>query len=615
MHTFAQKPKAPQQATPAKSTVSGRAYFGHSREVNSILHLQHTIGNQAVLRLLEDKPDGLEADSDASASGRFGHDFSQIPIHAKAPVKIQPKLAINPPGDIYEQEADRISEQVVRISEPQLHHPCACGGGCKKCQAKQPNQEHFSLQTKRVQASDTGQIAAPPIVHQVLAGQGQPLDLSTRDFMEPRFGYDFSRVRIHSDARAAASAQSVNALAYTVGTDVVFAAAQFSPATAQGRKLLAHELAHVVQQGQGASSVSRAPRGLVQRRQTSVQPAPEVRVDPGATCNLDQHRKIEPATYKANEWLSRAIPALDAFLSGEKTKQAQAAAAALNKHFHSTAPAVVTYIRDRLKTIQSDIFTRQNFRVNCPPASDAVCSKTSTGQEFAGVVSEDQDELNFCAQFFSRKEDDRASTIIHEFGHALLGLSKTQRMLIIDRAYKQDAYYAYLTTGEALTNAESYAMFTREVATGSSPAHAFIADTLRNCPDAWFPIMSDALSKARAWNHKAALNTPARHQFSRAYKVLDGQLKSGDSYKCIPDGGGRCSARVVAYWYAAGDLRICPSLIGLPTPDERALALLAALYAHKGLVDGDDKQQEAAREARRLHTANVPTTADVLTGA
>ena len=616
LHTFAQKPKAPQQATPAKSTVSGRTYFGQSREVNSILHLQRTIGNQAVLRLLEDKPDGLEADSDASASGRFGHDFSQVPINAKAPVKIQPKLAINPPGDIHEQEADRISEQVVRISEPQLQHPCACGRGCQKCQAKRPNQEHFSLQTERVQASDTGQIAAPPMVHEVLAGPGQPLDSSTRDFMEPRFGYDFSRVRIHSDARAAASAQSINALAYTVGTDVVFAAAQFSPATAQGRKLLAHELTHVVQQDQFASSVRRAPRALVQRRQTSVQPAPVVGVDPGATCNLDQHRKIEPAAHKANQWLSSAIPALDAFLSGAKTKEAQAAAAALSRHFHSFERAVVIYVRDRLKTIQSDIFTRQNFRVNCPPASDAECNKTSTGQAFAAVVSEDQNELNFCAQFFSRKEeDDRASTIIHEFGHALLGLSKTQRMLIIDRAYKHDAYYAYLTTGEALTNAESYAMFAREVATGSSPAHAFITDTLRNCPDAWVPIISDALSTARAWNHRAALHTPARHQFSTAYKRLDGRLKSGDSYKCIPDGGGRCSARVVAYWYAAGDLRICPSLIGLPTPDERALSLLAALYAYQDLVSGDDKQQAAAREARRLHTANVPTTADVLTGA
>jgi len=601
LHTFAQKPKASQQATRATSTLSGRAHFGQSRDVNSMVHIQRTIGNQTE-RLLEDQLDGLEAHSDTSASSRFGHDFSRIPIHTEAPLKIQPKLAINPPSDIYEQEADRISEQVGRVSEP-----CACGGRCSGCQAKQPNQEHLSLQTSRVQGSDTAQIAAPPIVHEVLASSGQPLDSSTRDFMESRFGYDFSRVRVHSDARAAASAQSVNALAYTSGTDVVFGAGQFSPATTQGRKLLAHELAHVVQQGQAASSVS------LQRQVTPAQPAPK-QIYPGARCDAEQRQKVEPAVLKANQWLSTALTALDAFLSGAQTKQAQAAAAALNKHFHSTAPAVVTYIKSRLTTIQSDIFGRQNFRITCPPANDAVCNQTSTGTELAAVVSENQDELSFCGRFFKRDEDDRASTIVHEFAHALPGLSKTNKMLIIDRAYKHDPYYHYLTTAEALTNAESYAMFTRELATGSSPAQAFIVDTLFECPDNWVPIISDALTKARAWNHKAALNTNHTHRFSLAYKRLNAQLEKGDSYKCIPDGGGRCSKSVVAYWYMAGDLRICPSLITLPTPDARALSLLAALYGYKDLVGGSDERLAAAEEARRLHTANVPTVAGVLSG-
>jgi len=543
---------------------------------------------------------------------------------------IQAKLTISQPSDLYEQEADRVADEVMRMPDrtpgaPETGGPPQISRLQRKCaqceeeevqrqamEGEMEEEEEGNLQAKEASGEATEVTSAAQAQIEGLRGGGEPLSESVRAFFEPRFGHDFSRVRVHSDARAAASAQSVNALAYTIGKDVVFAAAQFSPATTQGRKLLAHELTHVVQQGQGASSVSGAPRGFVQRKPTS---EPEVKVDPGATCNLDQHRKIEPAAYKANEWLSRAIFALDAFLGGEKTKPAQAAAAALNTHFHSIDPAVVTYIRDRLKTIQSDIFTRQNFRVNCPPVSDTECNKAATGQGFAAVVSEDQSELNFCSIFFERSEDDRASTIIHEFGHALLGLSKTAPMMITDRAYKHDPYYAYLTTGEALTNAESYAMFTREVATGSSPAHAFIVDSLRDCPDAWVPIISDALSKARAWNHKAARSTPAGHQFSRAYKILDGKLMSGDSYKCIPDGGGRCSDRVVAYWYAAGDLRICPSLIGLPTADERAVALLAALYAYKGLVDGDDKQQAAAREARRLHAANIPTTADVLTGA
>jgi hypothetical protein len=92
----------------------------------------------------------------------------------------------------------------------------------------------------------------PPIVHDVLDTPGQPLDTSTRALMESRFGHDFSQVRVHADTRAAKSAQAVNALAYTVGNAMVFGTRQYTPTTGAGQKLLAHELAHVVQQGGGA---------------------------------------------------------------------------------------------------------------------------------------------------------------------------------------------------------------------------------------------------------------------------------------------------------------------------------------------------------------------------
>jgi hypothetical protein len=123
------------------------------------------------------------------------------------------------------------------------------------------------LQTKRARASDTGQIAAPPIVHEVLRSPGQPLDPVTRAFMEPRFGYDFSEVRVHSDATAEQSARDVNAHAYTVGHDIVFGARRFVPDSHEGRRLIAHELTHVVQQSgtggirldQGAVAASSIP--------------------------------------------------------------------------------------------------------------------------------------------------------------------------------------------------------------------------------------------------------------------------------------------------------------------------------------------------------------------
>ena len=97
-----------------------------------------------------------------------------------------------------------------------------------------------------------------PMVNSVLAKPGQPLDATTREFFSARFGHDFGKVRVHADAEAAESARSVNALAYTVGRDVVFGAGQFAPGTRVGRQLLAHELTHVVQQGEDGGSVQRA---------------------------------------------------------------------------------------------------------------------------------------------------------------------------------------------------------------------------------------------------------------------------------------------------------------------------------------------------------------------
>ena len=88
----------------------------------------------------------------------------------------------------------------------------------------------------------------PSIVHDVLCSPGQPLAASTREFMEPRFGHDFSKVRVHTGARAVKSAQAVNALAYTVGQDVIFGRGEYAPGTIAGQRLLAHELTHVVQQ-------------------------------------------------------------------------------------------------------------------------------------------------------------------------------------------------------------------------------------------------------------------------------------------------------------------------------------------------------------------------------
>ena len=141
-----------------------------------------------------------------------------------------------------------------------LQRKCACGGfseiagGCSEC-GKEREGLRLQRATRGSELGTHNSGSVPPIVHKVLRSPGQPLDGATRAFFEPRFGHDFSRVRVHADPQASESARAVNALAYTVGTDIVFGAGAQPWGTTSGNRLLAHELTHVVQQrgGQGGS--------------------------------------------------------------------------------------------------------------------------------------------------------------------------------------------------------------------------------------------------------------------------------------------------------------------------------------------------------------------------
>ncbi len=246
MKAHAPKQQKPQTETSPRSSLIARRASG-SRAAPGSSHLD---------------AEGRDVKPVASPANGFAHDFSRIPLRSAATLRLQTKLTVNAPGDAYEQEADRVSEKVMRMSEPRLQRACACGATCGGCRKERPGEEHKRLQTKRVGPTDSGQTAAPPVVHEVLASPGQLIDASTRAFMEPRFGHDLGHVRVHTDERAAESARAVNALAYTVGSDIVFDRGQYAPGTQTGRRLLAHELSHVEQQsGAAAASLQRACRG------------------------------------------------------------------------------------------------------------------------------------------------------------------------------------------------------------------------------------------------------------------------------------------------------------------------------------------------------------------
>ncbi|TMG39107.1 MAG: DUF4157 domain-containing protein, partial [Chloroflexi bacterium] len=101
-----------------------------------------------------------------------------------------------------------------------------------------------------------------PGEHAADPGDGERLDPETRKFMEARLGQDFNNVRVHAGAEASASAKALNAHAFTVGNDIVFAEGRFDPRSNSGKRLLAHELTHVVQQGQGPVSGARVGEGI-----------------------------------------------------------------------------------------------------------------------------------------------------------------------------------------------------------------------------------------------------------------------------------------------------------------------------------------------------------------
>jgi hypothetical protein len=152
---------------------------------------------------------------------------------------------------------------LLRAVGPVLQRRCACGNGaaqgeCDACRARK------SL-VQRKPAAESVRNDGLDLVHAVLRAPGQPLEGSTRRVFEPRFGHDFSRVRVHANEQAAQSAHAVHALAYTVGRHVVFAAGQYTPGTHHGNALIAHELAHVVQQSGGADSPGSAPMTIGNR--------------------------------------------------------------------------------------------------------------------------------------------------------------------------------------------------------------------------------------------------------------------------------------------------------------------------------------------------------------
>jgi outer membrane protein OmpA-like peptidoglycan-associated protein len=212
------------------------------------------------------------------AADSVGNALRQVePLPALHPRITQPKLKVGAVDDPLEMEADQAAEKIMQMDSassvlssaaPKISRKCAA---CKREEEESPatenqirrkcahceEEDRLRREPDRSATPVSSRNDVPPLVQDVLRSPGQPLTSEDLEFFEPRFGFDLSRVRIHSDQSAAESAHAVDALAYTYGTDIAFAAGQYRPATESGRRLLAHELAHVVQQSSGDSGYVR----------------------------------------------------------------------------------------------------------------------------------------------------------------------------------------------------------------------------------------------------------------------------------------------------------------------------------------------------------------------
>ena len=381
-----------------------------------------------------------------------------------------------------------------------LQRKCACGGSagltgeCEECGA-----EKLSLQrsARNGERNAQGSMAAPPIVHEVLNSTGSTLDQNTRHFMESRFGHDFSRigvssglqasgnglqvgpvddshereadmvadrvmthsespfatkmdrgldfshVRIHTDARAAESAQSVDALAYTVGRDIVFGDGQYRPDTSEGQRLLAHELTHVAQQG-GMSS-----RGLTQR-QPILQ---RTRVTLSTEGRCPDEMKIAEAIPGARAMADTAFQWLISL--GERDRAR--VNLLLRANFLSDSDAVHVSVSSRVLGIGHELGSAQAGRITfvCADATDTNC-----GDREGYVMDNEPTRIHLCPPFFNLTLEGRRWMLIHECAH-LAGARRLPESYyamfggVEEEQCRQGSVSA--TTSLALENADNYA--------------------------------------------------------------------------------------------------------------------------------------------------------------
>jgi Domain of unknown function (DUF4157) len=343
------------------------------------------------------------------------------------PGTLQAKLEIGAVNDPLEREADRVADDVMNMP-----HTAGIGAVAprlsRKCEACE--EEDQKVQPARARGAIQAPGEVPDSVNRGLRSPGQALDSRTRALFEPRFGRSFDHVRIHTDASAAASARGISALAYTVGSDIVFADRRYDPRTSAGGRLLAHELAHTVQQSGATPTVQRT----------------------SASCPKGWDATVQADHQRALGMIDTATTKLSAY-DGTNPPEVKAA---LEKHFKASGTGLAAQIKRNLGSISALAASLASY--DCEDTSSWWCNDPGTlAKTFWCVPGVD---IRVCQPlYFALPDMDRSATLIHEWFHKY-GCN-------FDLGYQDDPGYPKQGTLTALFNADPFAQFVRDVQTSA----------------------------------------------------------------------------------------------------------------------------------------------------
>ena len=307
--------------------------------------------------------------------------------HVAIPFNIQAKLTVGQEDDPLEHEADAMADTVMRMPVNSfIQRKCAGCGEEEKVQKKAVNGITAVSQSQ----SDKGATVNPSTAEAIKssAGSGNRMDAETNSFMSNRFGSNFSEIKIHTDSESINLNRDLNARAFTVGRDIYFNEGEYQPASAQGKKLLAHELTHTIQQGRGAvGQVQRTPaEELAARRRTIISNA------------------RARAFHRVNIAYLRINGTSPSFNQTEEMARIHG----------MIAPDIVNF--EQIVEIVGSIMNRLGSDSNIEIGPEITQCTGEMG--WVGYVTGNRLPIHLCTRFFKSTPEEQVRTLIHEAAHA-----------------------------------------------------------------------------------------------------------------------------------------------------------------------------------------------------